>query len=568
MNKLPGLLLLGVLASFSARAAEMPDEERYDFDKEVGPFTTMRVPPDQAPNPKDPIPEPIVDTSPGGAKTGAGALKFSYTRKAGRLDLLSVSIPLTEFTLMEFDLRGAGATLIGITLDDLDGAKFHYICELRNQNWRHITLQPEDFKLSDDSPVKKKELNPDRIGAGFGIIDLSMFQKKPDGPATFWIDNMVVKRKPMMAKIGGWTITRDTSIEVSTRIDGTLVVDRGISLNVKAKRLQIRGDVRLKEGATLHVEDTSVELKCAYPYQYNFALAEKSKLEFVRCKAALPLPWGAQLKKNSKADLQGTTFSACGFTFDVQEGSSLSLLKTVGAGEAVIAPASQVRINESAGLLLWFMLPPNEPHRFDFPNGLRVERWTAPSSGGHDVSINASQGLMWGLVPVDGCDLTSHGVELRTVGLFFRGDAAREVKGLLNGTTYSADPVLAGRSKLKLGGSKVQSWNFYPAEKAVVNVDGCTFGEALCYGESKLNVSNSTCDGSGGYFGARDKSAITAKKCKFTGRVIAHDDAKITLEDCEIDGDALATDRASLTLIRCKVSGKKHREPGAMLDER
>ncbi|MBI3831416.1 MAG: hypothetical protein HY291_17995 [Planctomycetes bacterium] len=567
MNKFI-LPLLSCFAFAATCAAEMPDEERYDFDKEVGPFTTLRVPPDPAPNPKDPIPAPMIDTTPGAAKSGAGALKYSYMRKAGRLDVLSVGIPLTEFSLLEFDLRGSGAALVGIMLDDLDGAKFHYICELRNPNWRHITLQPEDFKLSDDSPVKKKELNPDRIGAGFGIIDLSMFQKKPDGPATFWLDNLVVKRKPMAAKTGGWTVTRDTSIEVSTRIDGTLVVDRGITLNVKAKRFQIRGNVQLKEGATLHAEDTSVELPCSYPYQYNFALADKSKLELVRCKAALPLPWGVQLKKNSKADLQGTTFSACGFTFDVQEGSALSLLKTVGAGEAVIAPASQVRVNESAGLLLWFALPPNEPHRFDFPNGLRVERWTAPSSGGHDVSITASQGLMWGLVPVDGCDLTSQGVELRAVGLFFKGDSAREVKGLQNGTTYSADPVLAGHSKLKLGGSKVQSWNFYPAEKAVVNVEGCTFGEALCYGEAKLNVSDSTCDGSGGYFGARDKSAITAKKCKFTGRVIAHDDAKIVLEDCEIDGDALAADRGSLTLIHCKVSGRKHRDPGATLDER
>ncbi|MCW8131319.1 MAG: hypothetical protein KIS92_13300 [Planctomycetota bacterium] len=560
------LLLCAAWIAGRLVAAEMPDEERYDFEKELGPFANLRFPADP-PGAKEKLPVPELDQSAGAAKTGKGALRFTYLRKEGRFDLLAINVPTTEMLQLEADVRTSTPGYFAIAVQDRDGARFNYGFELRNTNWRHLLITPDDFKLSDDSPVKKDKLDPERVTGGFALIDLSVYQKKT-GINSLFVDNFVVQRKHMAVKNGGWHVTRDAVVDVSSRINGTLLIERGVTLTVKAKRFAVNGNIQLKDGATLRIEDAHAELLSAYNYQHNIAVGEKAKLELVRARMHLPVPWGVQLGKNAKAELEETVFGAAGFTFDVKESTTLSLLKTTGAGEAVIAANSVVRVNESAGILLWFAIPPGEPHRFEFPNGLRVDRWTAPSSAGQDAIVAGSQGIMWGLVPVDGCVLTVPGAELRTVGLFFRGNAPREVKGLSNNTTCSAETMRVGASRLNFGGSRIQTWNFYAVDKCELTVRECTFGEAVSFGDAKMVVVDATCDGSGGYFGAKERSQVTARNCKFVGRVIAHDEAKLVLEDCDIEGDAIAADRSSLTLINCKVTGRKVREPGAFLNER
>jgi len=560
------LTILPALLCMCAVAADMPDVEVHDFEKELGPFGALSYPPDLGPGAKPLVPE--LDASPGAAKTGKGALRFTYARRKERIDILTVNTSLAQFQLLELDVRATAPALFAISVEDLDGAKFHYACELRNQNWRHLALQPDDFKLSDDSKVKKEKLDPERLGPAFAMLDVSGIFQKTEGGNSLYLDNLAIKRKPMARKLGGWTVTRDTVVEEPLRVEGPLVVERGIKLVIKSKRVALKGNVTLKEGATLNLTAAQVSLECQHPYQFNIAVHEKSRFELDGCRMTLGAPWGVQLKKNSTAALKGCTFQGPGFTFDVQEYGSLAMDKTTGAGEAVIAPRTQVRLNECAGFLNWFIMPPGEPVRFDFPKGLEVPRWTAPSGAGHDAIVANSQGLMWGLVAMDGCDLTVPAAELRTVGFFFKGDAAREVKELDNDTTYAQKPLHVGASKLSLPGTKVQAFNFYLWEKAALKIEECTFGEVIAFGESKLTIAQATCDGTGGYFGARDRAQIHAKKCRIVGKVVAHDEARIVLEECDVEGDVFASDRGSLTLINCKVTGKKTRDSGATLSER
>ena len=65
------------------------------------------------------------------------------------------------------------------------------------------------------------------------------------------------------------------------------------------------------------------------------------------------------------------------------------------------------------------------------------------------------------------------------------------LKGLKNGQPMKDYALGASDRSLRFVDCTVRAWNFYPAEKAHLTIEDCTFGEALAFGEGRIEIRNS-----------------------------------------------------------------------------
>lgn len=557
--------LIGWCAAAALHAQQAPDVSVFDFEQGIGPFAALVFPPQgkgYAP------PRVLRDDGPGSARTGSGALRFEYLRKPLVFPILHAPILLNDLQGIEFDVRSDEKALIALAVTDLDGAKFHYPLELAPKVWKRVQIRPQDFKLSDDSPVKKDALEPSRLSTGLNMLDaLGLFGGK-EVDNILLLDNLTVARGPLALRRGGFTVKQDTVWETPMALEGDLVVEANASLTIRSRRFRLTGKLKLMPGARVRIEDTLVEVPSAHPYQFGALVSDKARLEALRSSFTLARPWDLVVKPGGAWSAEKCAFPQGNVTVTAETGSDVRYEGVEQPGEMVISPGARVRLTDSKKVLLWFHLAAAARGALELPNGAYLLIWAAPKALGHDVEIKSSAEIQWGLVANEGCQVSVPKAELRTASFMAVGPGASLVEGLGNGNLYDAKPVQCGATRLDLNGTRVETWNLYAAGAAALHVKSSTFGEALAFGDAKIEVSGSTCDGTGGYLGARDRASLTVKQSTIKASVVAHNEAKIVLEDCTIEGDVTAADRSRVTLLRCKITGQVRRDSGAQLDRR
>jgi hypothetical protein len=126
---------------------------------------------------------------------------------------------------------------------------------------------------------------------------------------------------------------------------------------------------------------------------------------------------------------------------------------------------------------------------------------------------------MWGLMPVNGSDVTVSNSKLRSIGAWFqRGDTVNAF-GLVDNSNYSNFTAPLTDRNLHLVNSSVQTWSLYVFDSSKVTISSSILGEVGCQGRSSVNSSQFFLDGSGGYFWATDTSFIVASNVNVTSHV-------------------------------------------------
>jgi hypothetical protein len=113
------------------------------------------------------------------------------------------------------------------------------------------------------------------------------------------------------------------------------------------------------------------------------------------------------------------------------------------------------------------------------------------------------------------------------VGFHMPGDAV--IDTVVNDTFYHDVTLALPDRRLRLVNASIDTWNFYPQASATVGFRDSVVGEILSMGDSRVVMERTTVDGSGGFFGARDDSRITARDCRFTCTIEASQRATIVL---------------------------------------
>ena len=558
---------LGAILALVALLAHAEDEVRFDFEQSVAPFHGMRIPPPSDDNVRE-VPTPMLGFSPGAARGGRGVLCFRFERRKDSFEFLRAGVDLAGLQQIEFDIKAAQKCAIGLLVEDSDGAKFNHVFQLAQDTWRKVQASPANFKLSDDSPAKKDRLDPACLRLGLSLIDLSVLVGMKEGANALWIDNFSVRRALPPNTKRNWNVTQDTVLTEAVRIEGELTIAKGATLTVRGTRVDLSAKVLVHSEAVLRFEKAVVSVPSVFPYEHGIELRYGAKLETRDTKLLLAKPWLVNLASGSQWEASGTEFSHRNLTANVRRGARLLFDGVSTPGELVIEPGAKAQLLKCRGFLIWLRTDPEAKGRITFPDGVEVKAWRAPEAFELDVAIQEGREVLWGLLAADRTSIEIPGAKLRTLGLAFTDSGARSIRGFQNKKAYGREPLEAGAIRLALEGSSIQTWNFYTARSANLNVTACTFGEALAFDDSEIVIEQSVCDGSGGYVGSMDRAKIEARQCRFTCPVVARGDSQLTLIDCEVSGDVIAADRGKLTLVRCRISGAKRVQPGAKLTEK
>ena len=185
-------------------------------------------------------------------------------------------------------------------------------------------------------------------------------------------------------------------------------------------------------------------------------------------------------------------------------------------GEYILSGTSHANFIRVDTLLLWHQFPNTAVVNYAFPNGDTVHNYnfnnTISGISGIDYAVHADScyNVWWGMMPVNGSDITITNSKIRTIGAWFQYGDSTHVSGVFDNSTYTNFVMPVTDRNLHLMNSTVQTWSLYAFDSSKVTIFNSTLGEVGTQNKSKINASNILLDGSGGYFWATDTAAIIA----------------------------------------------------------
>lgn len=350
---------------------------------------------------------------------------------------------------------------------------------------------------------------------------------------------------------GGWQIAIDR---------GLLTVRAGATLTVSGPRFELEGNLRLEDGAALRVAGGVLHIPQRFHHERTLVLAGTARMELRDALVVTRVPAKIGMEGAGTLSLVATECVG-GFTVDVPPRATVDLRAAVAPGEFVIAPGGRVDVQDSRQVILWLMLGTNFRGTLTVPGDAVAAPWTADA--GHAVTVQNSTGLRWGVVSLPGSDGAIRGSRLTAAGLLFGGKDTVALDRLTNGEGIGSWRVPSPNRVLAFERTTVDAWNVYVTDAAQVTVSNSTFGEAMGFGGGRLDVTDSTVDGKGGYVSATGKSELRLTRCRLTCLALARDDATLVLTECVVTGDVRAADRGRVRLVRTEVSGAVVADPTA-----
>lgn len=203
-----------------------------------------------------------------------------------------------------------------------------------------------------------------------------------------------------------------------------------------------------------------------------------------------------------------TDFTTTGISGD----GSITINKCNLTGEFIVMNKATLNLSNVNDALIWYHIPGGAVVNQSFPSGLNLSNFTfnknIPGVSGieYNVQISSSTNIKWGLMPLDGSDLTISNSEIRAIGLWFHGSDSSYISGLVNNSTYSDFTAPLSDRNLHLVNTSLQTWSLYVFDSKIIQIKGCILGEVGAFGTSKVTGESYWVDASGGYCFASDNS--------------------------------------------------------------
>ncbi|MBS1763414.1 MAG: T9SS type A sorting domain-containing protein [Bacteroidetes bacterium] len=330
--------------------------------------------------------------------------------------------------------------------------------------------------------------------------------QKSGGNTTMSVDTIVVGAVPNDTLVISGLFTHTGLIFVMN--DGVLIFKNAQVIDT--------GDVYVVGNGKLFADSTNFFFPQEYIYQRSLMFLQNSAAIFNHCNFNfsgmshnLILGDSANVVMNN---IHQNDFTTCGLWGP----SSLHINQCNLTGEYIMMSGSQASFTNCDTLLLWYNFPDSSVIDYSFPQGDTVYNYTfnntIPGINGinYSVEVDSCHTVWWGIMPVNGSDVTISNSNLRTVGVWFqKGDTAL-AQGIFNNSNYINYVTPLSDRNLHLINSYVQTWSLYVFDSSQIVIDSCQLGEVGCQQKSSAITSNFLLDGSGGYFWATDTSFIFA----------------------------------------------------------
>ena len=288
------------------------------------------------------------------------------------------------------------------------------------------------------------------------------------------------------------------------------IINDGMML-LRNADLSIDGNMILTEYGKFDCDSSQVHFLQHYIYDFNIFIQDSA--EFIMKNSSTTFnrfPIGLTSIGNSK--LVWKNVYNRDWTTGVVFGDAVDSLDNVNiAGEWLLSDRSITSFKDTDTLLVWFFFPDSSVVDFTYPNGDTVNGFVFDSTLSnvsgvpYHADINNCHGVMWGMIPLAGSNVTLHNSQIRTTGLMFNSDSS-SVSGIVNGVTYNDFTLPLADRTYHLINTYVNTWSFYPADSAYLEATSSIFGECVGMGNCNYLIQNAFCDGSGGHIETTDNT--------------------------------------------------------------
>lgn len=345
-----------------------------------------------------------------------------------------------------------------------------------------------------------------------------------------------------------WVIAEPVVITEPTEL-GHVIVVAGGSLTVRdlpEPGLRMSGHIWAVGDGVVTLENSVVQFMSVFHGQYALVAADNARVEVSGCDYRVPNAVQHALFTIGNADMvvEDTDFG------DVQlisaQTSHLAARRLTGNFEVIVQDDSSMevadipRVPDRGSIWVWVEFPAGSRAEYSPPMPGYVESWSFPPVTATGIrqtaTVDRCEALLWPMLVREGSDVTlvdipeEHWV---VVGFHMPGHAI--VDGLVNGRFYIDQVLDLDDRVFRLVNASVDTWNLYPEGEAHVTVLDSILGEILSMGSSRVRMERTTIDGTGGFFGSRDRSRIVADDCRFTCTIEATQESAIELHSSSVE---------------------------------
>jgi hypothetical protein len=353
---------------------------------------------------------------------------------------------------------------------------------------------------------------------------------------------------PVGAQDEPWIITGPVVLTEPAELGHVIVAGNGSLsvLDVPEPGLSLRGHIWAIGNAEVKLERSVVQFMSEYHGQYALVGGEQARISVVDCDYRVPnrVQHPLMVVGNAEMLVEDTDFG------DVQllsaENATLEARRLNGHFEVLVQHDSTMvlsdipRFPDQGSIWVWVEFPAGSVAEYTPPMPGWVESWSFPpaASSGifQSVTVDRCEALLWPMLVREASDVTLRDIPEEhwvVVGFHMPEDAV--VNGLVNDRFHIDHTLDLDDRTFRLINASVDTWNLYPQAHAKVMVRDSWLGEILSLERSVVMMERTTIDGTGGFFGARDTSRITASDCRFTCTVEATQHSTIELRSSLVE---------------------------------
>jgi len=346
-----------------------------------------------------------------------------------------------------------------------------------------------------------------------------------------------------------WIIVDDVVITEPTEVGDVIIAASG-SLTVTGvpePGLRVTGNLWAVNSGRIVLEDSVIQFMSTYHGQYALAAAEKATVEIDGCDYRVPnsVQHGIVIVGDAQLTVTDTDFGDLQQLLTANNGR-IRAERLNGHFEVIVQHDSQMELMdiprdpEAGDLWVWVEFPSGSEAVYTPPMPGFIDSWSFPPPGAtgilQNIQMERCEAKLWPMLVREGSTLTLRDIpedNWIVVGLFLYQSA--QVSNLINDLTYADERLAIGTHDIRLENTSIDTWNLYPNDDARVQVRDSLLGEILSMGSSRVDMWNTTIDGSGGFFGARDASTIVAWDSLFTCTIEATQKSTIELHRSQVE---------------------------------
>jgi hypothetical protein len=340
-------------------------------------------------------------------------------------------------------------------------------------------------------------------------------------------------------------------------VEGNVIVVNNGRLRINGSRLRVSGNMHVLNNGGVEIRGGRIEFIQRFLYHRIITLSNTASLWLDG--ATLDLGGynlACALTDSAALRFDQATVTAGIMTTSLRNVSRVDANSSGPLGEMIFFDSSRASFNDCTQLLSWLVLPPASVLRGRFPESQVLDQWRFPASMqradgfGVELEYENCVELAWAVMSQAGCDAVIEDSRLLAVGAMYGGQGAGTVNGLVNGMMQQRFQFPSDDRSLHFERSQVDIWNLYAFDSYTLTVSNSVFGEVLAFERSRVTVSNSICDGSGGYIGSMDDAHIQFMQSTLRAPVISRQRSQLYIVLSQVQGHvAHAADNSVLALL-------------------